>query len=161
MMKINSKYIKEYEYLMKTTNVQKGYQEFLTFFKGLRSSLSQRMSGYTFTGMIVENAMDYSYFQFTDTQLKSKGLKIVIVYVHKESCYEVWLSGVNRKVQSTYHALLGSKKCTYVLSTDPKRVDYIVKDICIDDIEYEQYDKTVERIQTRIEAFIKNVKAFI
>ena len=53
-MKINSKYINEYKRLMQTTDLQKGYQEFIKFFRGLRTYLSGSMSKYKFTGNIVE-----------------------------------------------------------------------------------------------------------
>jgi hypothetical protein len=160
-MRINSKYINEYKRLIQTTDLQKGYQEFIAFFRSLRTYLSKSMPEYTFTGNIVENGMDYSYFQFTDTELQSKGLKIVIAFVHKEFVYEVWLSGMNRKVQSKFHTLLSNKKCKYELSKDPTRVDYIIKANLIHDIDYEKYEKLVESIQTNINEFIKNVRVLV
>ncbi len=59
-MKINANYINEYKKLIQSTNLQKGYQEFVKFFRGLRTYLSGNMSDYKFTGNIVENNMDYS-----------------------------------------------------------------------------------------------------
>ena len=71
-MKINSNFINEYKKLVKSTNLQKGYQEFIKFFKGLRSYLSGNMTEYKFKANIVENNMDYSYFQFIGSKLQSK-----------------------------------------------------------------------------------------
>ncbi len=119
------------------------------------------MTDYKFTGNIVENGMDYSYFQFTDTELQNKGLKIVIAFVHKEFAYEMWLSGMNRKVQCKFHTLLSNKKCKYELSNDPNRVDYIIKDKLVEDINYEMYDRIVQDIQTNVYEFIKDVKSLV
>jgi hypothetical protein len=160
-MKINSKHINEYKQLMQTTDLQKDYQEFIKFFRGLRTYLSGSMSEYKFTGNIVENGMDYSYFQFTDTELQSKGLKIVIAFVHKEFVFEMWLSGMNRKIQCKFHTLLSNKKCKYELSKDPNRVDYIIKDNLIDDINYEEYEKLVECMRANIIEFTNNVKYLV
>ena len=160
-MNINSKYINEYKRLMQTTDLQKGYQEFIKFFRGLRTYLLGSMSEYKFTGNIVENGMDYSYFQFTDTELQSKGLKIVIAFVHREFVYEMWLSGMNRKIQRKFHTLLSNKVCKYELSEDPNRVDYIIKDNLVSDINYEEYDKLVEDIKANIIEFEKNIKSLV
>ena len=71
-MIINKKYINDYKELIRTTNLQKGYQEFIKFFRYLRSYLEKEFSGYAFSGSIVENAMDYSYFQFTQQRAESE-----------------------------------------------------------------------------------------
>ncbi len=82
-MEVNKEYINEYKKIMKTTNIQKGYQELIKFFRYLKIYLEKELKEYTFAGNIVENSMDYSYFQFTNKKLKSNGLKIVIAFVHK------------------------------------------------------------------------------
>ena len=81
---INTNYIEEYKKIIQTTNLQKGYQEIIKFFRYLRNYLQKEMNDFYFTGNIVENNMDYSYFQFTNENLKKKGLKIVFVFLHKE-----------------------------------------------------------------------------
>lgn len=86
---INIEYISEYKEIIKNTNLQKGYQEFIKVFKYLRVNLEKEMPDFKFTGNIVENNMDYSYFQFTNNQLKEKGLKIVFTFVHKTFTYEI------------------------------------------------------------------------
>ena len=160
-MKINSKYIDEYKRLMQTTDLQKGYQEFIKFFKGLRTYLAGSMLEYKFTGNIIENGMDYSYFQFSDTELQAKGLKIVIAFVHKEFSYEMWLSGMNRNIQSKFHAKLSSAECKYELSKDQNRVDYIAKETLISDIDYVTYDKLVETMKANVIDFTKNMKCLV
>lgn len=146
---------------MQTTDLQKGYQELIKFFRILRTSLSASMKKYKFSGNIVENNMDYSYFQFTDAELKDRGLKIVIAFVHKDFVYEIWLSGVNRDIQSKFHLLLKNKKCNYEFSRDPSKIDFIIKDRLVDDVDYEKSDKLIETIEVNSEKFIKNVKDLI
>lgn len=82
---------------------------------------------YTFQGGIVENAMDYAYFQFADPRLRAAGLKIVIVFVHRDFQLEVWLSGVNRKAQCAWAEKLGAGAPPFLPSQDPARTDYILR----------------------------------
>lgn len=102
-MKTNGNYIMEYKNIIQSTNLKKGYQEFIKFFRYLRAYLAKELKDYNFTSNIVENNMDYSYFQFTNQKLKAKGLKIVVAFDHQKFIYEVWLSGINRKVQTAYY----------------------------------------------------------
>jgi hypothetical protein len=126
-MKFNQDYLETYATLLKTTNLQKGYQEFIKLFRYLRIELEKEFSSYSFSGNIVENGMDYSYFQFTNEELKAKGLKIVIAFVHSNVSFEVWLSGYNRKCQCDYYEKLKSEKLKFILNHQPSRIDYIMK----------------------------------
>ena len=98
-MTFDGELLASYRALLQHTDLQKAYQEFVRLFRYLRVQLEKQLPGYTFQGGIVENAMDYAYFQFTDPRLRAAGLKIVIVFVHRDFQLEVWLSGVNRKAQ--------------------------------------------------------------
>ena len=126
-MEIRFEYIQEYESLLKTTHLQRDYQEFVKFFKQLRVSLEQALPDCSFLGVIMENGMDYSYFQFTNDALREQGLKIVIAYVHTTCSLEVWLSGVNRKTQASVFARLQKTGTNYEQTPDPNRFDYILK----------------------------------
>ena len=160
-MRINPNYINEYEELIKTTNLQKGYQEFIKFFRGLRTYLAGNMSEYKFTGNIVENNMDYSYFQFNDVKLQSKGLKFVVAFTHNIFEYEIWLSGLNRKTQINYHRKLSNVKHPYTMSPDPSRFDYILKDKLVKEINYDDCEGLFDSARNNIVTFIKEVKRFV
>lgn len=116
-----------YKKLVQTTELVKSYQEFLRLFRFLRVELEKEMPDYRFQGNIVENGMDYSYFQFTNDTLKKKGLKIAVTFVHRDFQFEVWLSGFNRKFQCRYYELLKDTKQPFFLTEDPNRSDYILR----------------------------------
>ena len=61
---------------MQTTNIQESYQEIIKFIKHIRANLVIQMDDYDFSSKVVENQMDFSYFQATKKALKEKGLKI-------------------------------------------------------------------------------------
>lgn len=128
-MKFNSAYLKDYERLMKNTNLQKGYQEFCKLFRYIKIKLEKAYPTFPFSKNIVENNMDYSYFQLTSAEMKAKGLKIVVTFVHHQFQLEVWLSGINRKFQIDYYQKIKNDQIPFELNHQPDRVDYIIKNI--------------------------------
>ena len=126
-MNFNSKLLSEYEELLRTTNLVVCYQEFIKLFRYIRVEMEKSMPEYKFQGNVTENGMDYSYFLFTNHQLKEKGLKIAIVFVHKEFQFEVWLSGFNRKYQCKYYEQLKGERVPFELTDDSTRKDYILR----------------------------------
>ncbi len=126
-MDFDADLLSEYKKLLRTTNLREGYQEFIKLFHYIRAALEKSMPEYKFQGNIVENGMDYSYFSFTNDRLKEKGLKIAVIFVHKEFQFEVWLSGFNRKWQSKYYDLLKGRNIPFELTDDPTRKDYILR----------------------------------
>ncbi len=158
MFMIKTKHLLEYKKLLQTTNLQKGYQEQTKLFRLLRIYLKKELKGYTFSGNIVENNMDYAYFQFTDENLKSKGLKIVIAFIYKDFEYEVWLSGYNRKVQNDFQKNFEELDCKYNLTNNPNRTDYILKNRVTNNPDYNNIDKLQIEIKDGVEEFIESVK---
>jgi len=126
-MEFNKNYLSEYKKLIETTDLQKGYQEFIKLFRFLRTELKKALPEYDFSGHIVENNMDFAYFQLSDDELRASGLKIQVVFIHKNFRFEVWASGYNRKIQCAYYEKLKSQTIPYALNINPIRVDYIIK----------------------------------
>jgi len=126
-MNFNRQALNAYKKLIETTDLQEGYQEFIKLFRFLRTELKKELPAYDFSGQIVENNMDFAYFQLTDSELKAKGIKIQVVFVHKIFRFEVWVSGYNRKIQCAYYEKLKTQTIPYVLNNNPNQVDYIIK----------------------------------
>jgi len=126
-MNFDKNLLMTYKKLIQTTELERSYQEFLRLFRFLRVELEKELGDYRFQGNIIENGMDYSYFQFTNDRLKKKGLKIAVTFVHRNFQFEVWLSGFNRKIQCNYYELLKDTRQPFSLTEDPKRSDYILR----------------------------------
>lgn len=93
----------EYQELLQTTRLIACYREFIRLFRWVRVELEKRMPEYKFQGSITENGMEFSYFQFTSPELKEKGLKAAVVFVHRNFQFQVWVSGFNRRYQAHYY----------------------------------------------------------
>lgn len=125
-MIFDSALLTAYKTLLQTTNLQQAYQEFIRFFRYLRIELEKQLPDCKFQGGIVENAMDYAYFSFTNELWKAHGLKIVVAFVHNTFQLEVWISGYNRKAQCHWAERLPAS-FPFITSADPAHTDYIVR----------------------------------
>jgi len=141
-----------------STNLQIGYQAFVSFFRQLRTFLQKEMPQFAFTGNIVENNMDYTYFQFTNEALKSRGLKIVIAFVHGVFEYQIWLSGLNREIQRNQYELLKATNHPYTLTDNPNKTDYILRTELIGECNYTNPETSFLSIKANTLSFIENVQ---
>lgn len=146
-MKFNRDLLNEYKTLLQTTDLIEAYQEFIKLFRFLRIELEKTMTEYRFQGNIAENGMDYSYFLFWNEELKSKGLKIAVVFVHRDFRFEVWVSGFNRKYQSKYYDILKDKEIPFELTSSPTKTDYILR-VPADISDISNGDYVVEKIKS-------------
>lgn len=126
-MKFDHTLLGTYRTLLQTTDLQRAYQEFIRLFRYLRSELERQLPDSRFQGGISENAMDYAYFSFTTEELKTKGLKLAVVFVHKAFQLEVWLSGVNRSTQRRWADQLNACPPPMEAAADPAHTDYLVR----------------------------------
>lgn len=119
--------LETYRTLLQTTDLQKAYQEFIRLFRFLRNELERQMPDFRFQSSITENAMDYAYFSFADPGLKENGLKLVVVFDHRNFRLEVWLSGVNRTAQCRWAEQWSVCPPPMELTQDPNHTDFVIR----------------------------------
>lgn len=119
--------LETYRTLLQTTDLQKAYQEFIRLFRFLRNELERQMPDFRFQSSITENAMDYAYFSLTNPALKEKGLKLVVVFDHRNFRPEVWLSGVNRTAQCRWAEHWSACPPPMELTQNPSHTDFVVR----------------------------------
>ena len=125
----------EYKRIMDNTMIRSCYRQVMSLIKTIASVLEERLPAYRFMKRIVENQMDVTYFQLTNEQLKDRGLKIQVVFVHETCEFEVWMSGYN----------------PFLVSTDPARDDYIVKAVIKNKMTDADAESIVSEMQLKIE----------
>ena len=100
--------------------------------------------------------MDYSYFQCTAPALKSKGLKLAVVFVHRTFRLEVWLLGCNRAQQRRWHEQL--RHTPFEPAQDPARQDYILRAPLPPDIDLSDGDRLVQTLRQTLEAVANTIE---
>lgn len=156
-MKFDLDKLNTYKNLIQTTNLQEGYQEFIKLFRYLRVELEKELSEFNFSSSIVENRMDFSYFHLTSKELKDNGLKVQVVFVHKDHDFEVWISGYNRKVQCEYNDKLNNREMDYILNQKPKEDDYILKTKIVKEVDISDGDALIAELKNEIYKIIEFV----
>ena len=153
--------LRKYQTLLQETQMIESYQAFLRLFHRIHQSLMKEIPNFQFQKQVIENGMNYSYFQLSDAQLKQCGLKIVVVFLHKECRFEVWLSGYNRKHQKYYHSMLQTLSFDYSFSVDPNHQDYILKVCLPDSLSCLQEDQLILRIKEVIQKMEMDIMPMI
>ena len=149
--------IKEYAAQLSKGQIQKAYKGILTFMSELRSYLESKYPGYT-AGSLYVGYMDMTYFAFTPTDLKTKKLKIALVYLHEKGAFEVWLAGNNRKIQAEYIALMSSENIgKYKLSQVIPGVDSIIESILVEKPDFDHPEALEKQIEKKTMEFIKDI----
>lgn len=154
-MKFNTELLKEYRNILQTTNLQLCYQEFIRLFRYIRTGLEASMPEYKFQAKIVENSMDYSYFSFTNSELKKKGLKVVVVFIHQYFHFEIWVSGYNRNIQTKYYEKLKEVSFPFQLTEDPIHNDYIISAVIEENSKLSDADWIISRMREVIEELMQ------
>jgi len=156
-MSNNNQLIQEYFYLLKNTKLQLGYQALLKFINQIRLDLMTQLPKYQFTKLVVNN-LDYAYFQAADQRLTSKGLKIVVVFMHHEGNCQICLSGRNRQVQAKYFPLVRALFDQYELTNNPQKVDYIMRKVISFQSSEVDFSDLQNQINCNVISFIRDVE---
>ncbi len=91
--------------------VKRAYRALLAYMLGLRNHFKNGDPGYAVSGLY-QGYMDMTYFALFPPKLKSRGLKIAIVFNYEAFRFEAWLSGKNQAVQRQYWELFREGRWT-------------------------------------------------
>ena len=146
--------IREYTELLKEGKVPRAYRGILSFMSELLRHMSAVHPGHTVSAMYV-GFMDMTYFAFTPPELKSRSLKIAVVYLHEENRFEVWLGGGNRKIQAEYiERLSGADIGSYTLSKVSPGVDSIIEKRLVEHPDFDDREALISRLEKDVIAFV-------
>ncbi len=149
--------VRDYTEQLGKGQIQKAYRGILTFMSSLARRLGDKYPNCS-PGSLYPGLMDMSYFTFTPPELSDRKLKIAIVYLHAQTRFEIWLGGMNRKVQSeTIRRLSRQDLGKYRLSKPAPGVDSILEAVLIDQTDFDRPEEMSESIRTGVIAFIRDV----
>jgi hypothetical protein len=88
--------------------VQRAYLAVVTYMSGLRGELASLHDEWTVAGLY-QGYFDMTYFPLVTPSLKSRSLKLAVVFDYRTFRFQVWLAARNRAVQKRYWELLKSQ----------------------------------------------------
>lgn len=152
----------EYKKQLEIGAIQEAYQGLMEYFRDLRSHFASDYPEYSTPSSIYYGYMDMTYFALFPAALKRRKLKIALVFVHDKFRFEVWLSGFNRNVQEKYWNVITESGWTnYHLTSNPKRNDYVIDHILVDNPKFDDLGALTRQIERGTLDFIGEVEGFL
>jgi len=142
--------------------IQEAYKGLMEYILSLKTHFKNRHPGYFVPSNIYFGYMDMTYFSIVPEALKERGLKIAIVFLHREFRFEVWLAGVNKDVQADYWKQIsesGWKK--FHLVPTLKGADAILEHVLVENPDFYDLDALTNKIEHETMSFIDEVEKFL
>ena len=152
----------EYRKQLEKGDIQEAYRGLMEYFMGLRTHFMKKYPDYVVSGSIYYGYMDMTYFSIVPKSIKDLKLKIAIVFLHEAFRFEVWLSGVNRQVQTKYWELIKESNWNkYKIVPPAKGVDSILEHILVDNPDFSDLEVLTQQIENNALNFIHDVEEFL
>ena len=152
----------EYKKQIQKGSIVKAYRGLMEYIMNLRTYLDKKYPNYNVPSNIYFGYMDMTYFSFFPDSLKSRKLKVGIVFVHKTFRFEVWLFGYNKTVQNKYWKLIKESNWNkYRIIPTTKGHDSILEHVLIDNPDFSNLDNLTKQIERGTLNFIKDVENFL
>jgi hypothetical protein len=161
-MKSFHEYMDEYRKQMQKGDIKEAYKGIMEYIMNLRTHFQNKYPDYFVSGSIYYGYMDMTYFSFFPESLKSRKLKIGIVFIHETCRFEVWLFGYNKQVQSKYWKLIKESDWKkYHIPSTTKGNDSIIESILVDKPDFSDLDTLTKQIEIGTLKFIEDVENFL
>lgn len=134
------------------------YETLIRFVSRLRSDLLKKTNQYR-VGYLSPGYMDYTYFSFYDTHLRSKQLRFGIVLNHHQLQFELWVMAQNAEQQQIYWEKLKDLEWNQEKEAMPR---YTVLDTVIEATpDFSDLDQLSDTILTKALAETKRIYPFL
>ena len=142
--------------------IQEAYKGLMEYILSLKTHFKNRHPEFAVPSNMYFGYMDMTYFSIVPDALKERGLKIAIVFLHREFRFEVWLAGVNKDVQADYWKRIsesGWKK--YHLVPTLKGADSILEHVLVENPDFYNLGELTDKIEHETLLFINEVEKFL
>jgi len=155
-------YIAEYRKQLKKGDIKEVYKGLIKYIMDLRVHFKNRYPDYFVSGSIYYGYMDMTYFSFFPKSLKSRKLKIAIVFIHDTFQFEVWLAGYNKQVQKKYWKLFKEINWNkYHIPSNIKGIDSIIEYTLVNNPDFSDLDALTKQIEKGALKFIRDAENFL
>jgi hypothetical protein len=153
--------VDEYQKLLERGVIQKAYRGLIQFMGYLRADLTKKHPEYA-AGNIYQGYMDMTYFPLFPPELKKRRLKIAIVLIHEKLIFEIWLSGVNKQVQTRYRQLIKESEWTkYRMPASLQGSDSIIENTLVENPDFNNTEELAGQIENETVLFIQEIEKFL
>ena len=152
----------EYKKQMQLGVIPKAYLGLMEYLSKLKNYLKADHPDFEVSGSLYFGYMDMTYFSFFPASIKKRNLKTGIVFIHETCHFEVWLFGVNKKVQQeTWEEMNDKRFVAYPLVETTKGHDAIIEHVLVKDPNFDDLDGLSKQIELGTMKFIKEIERFL
>jgi len=151
-----------YQQELKEGRIQQAYRGLMEYLLLLKNHFQNKHPEFSVPGTFYAGYMDMSYFAIVPKDLKQRGLKIALVYLHEAGRFEVWLAGVNKNALREYWEIIqreGWKQ--YRLAPTLTGADAILEYIAVGQPDFRDLNALTAEIERETLVFIRDVSAFL
>jgi hypothetical protein len=154
-------YIKEYKKQLGKGVIQRAYQGLMKYIMDLRTHFSKNFPDFA-PGNIYHGYMDMTYFPLSPKSLKSRKLKIAVVFNYDQFRFEAWLAGYNKQIQQKYWILFQESVWNkYRIPSAIKGVDSIAEYTLAENPDFDDLDGLTKQIEKGTLNFISDIEDFL
>jgi len=154
-------YIKEYKKQLGKGVIQRAYQGLMKYIMDLRTYFSKNFPDFA-PGNIYHGYMDMTYFPIFPKSLKSRKLKIAVVFNYDQFRFEAWLAGYNKQIQEKYWILFQESDWNrYRIPSAIKGIDSIVEYTLAENPDFVDLDGLTKQIEKGTLHFINDIEIFL
>jgi len=154
--------VAEYKKQLEKGAVKLAYRGLMEYMMALRTHFQKNHPAFSVSGAVYQGYMDMSYFSLVPDSLKSRKLKIALVFIHEKCAFEIWLSGINRQVQENYWALIKKNGWDkYRLVPSIKGSDSILEYVLDENPDFNDLDGLTKQIEKKVLKFSKDVEGYL
>ncbi len=155
-------YMQEYCRQMQKGDIRKAYAGLMDYIGNLRLHFKGNYPDYFVSGSVYQGYMDMTYFSFVPESLKSRKLKVAIVFVHDSCRFEVWLAGYNKAIQAKYwKAFREHGWDRYRIPDTTRGVDFILEHVLAANPDFRDLDALTVQIERGTLTFIEAIEGFL
>lgn len=154
--------IYDYGEQVKTGEIREAYQGIMNFMAQLRIYFKNKYRSHHTSSNLYPGQMDITFFAVTPKLLHDNGLKIMIMYIHEKTSFELWLVGRNQVIQNEFRQLLKENDThNYTLSPTADGIRSIIE-ICIDEHpDFEYQEELIKKIDERVVRFVEDIEKLV
>lgn len=142
-------------------SIQRAYESIMGYMSRLRSHFAARHGDGAVSGLY-QGCFDMTYFALFPPALKSRSLKLAIVFDYGSFGFEVWLAARNRTLQRRYWQLLRDNGWfKYRLVEPAAGIDAIVECDVAGAADLETPELLTSRIEASARAFLDDLVGFL
>lgn len=159
-MKSLNEDVQIYTHILQQGQIQRAYRGILHFMSELNRSWKQEYPEWT-TRTLYAGYLDMTYFSATPPFLEEKGLKIALVYLHRENRFECWLAGTNRSKQEQYRDHLQHQPSPYKLTPPGPGVDSIMVCSLVESPDFDHPELLKKQMMDQTLHFVEDLSRMI